>query len=262
SKRDSSDRRSSAIRGGDRKRRRQLCRLCAGSSGMRGHGCEDPGNRARNSAGDPVSSRRPSCRRAAHPGAEQPSGVRGSPRVAHLSPEAIQVAIQLYDLAGAEDDRRFSPYCWRTKMSLKHKGLDFESIPWRYTEKEAIAFTGSTTVPVIVDGKRAVYDSFEIAVYLDEAYPSRPGLFEGTESRALGFFMHHWAFQALHPPLLRAIVMDLFKQLHEKDRAYFRESRGKRLGARLEDIAADQKKWLADFRGALEPLRPALVQSP
>jgi glutathione S-transferase len=147
-------------------------------------------------------------------------------------------------------------------MSLKHKGLDFESLPWRYTEKEAIAFTGSTTVPVIVDGKRAVYDSFEIAVYLDEAYPSRPGLFEGTESRALGFFMHHWAFQALHPPLLRAIVMDLFKQLHEKDQAYFRESREKRLGARLEDIAADQKKWLADFRGALEPLRPALVQSP
>jgi glutathione S-transferase len=147
-------------------------------------------------------------------------------------------------------------------MSLKHKGLDFESLPWRYTEKEAIAFTGSTTVPVIVDGKRAVYDSFEIAVYLDEAYPSRPGLFEGTESRALGFFMHHWAFQALHPPLLRAIVMDLFKQLHEKDRTYFRESREKRLGARLEDIAADQKKWLADFRGALEPLRPALVQSP
>ena len=172
------------------------------------------------------------------------------------------MAIQLYDLAGAEDDRRFSPYCWRTKMSLKHKGLDFESLPWRYTEKEAIAFTGSTTVPVIVDGKRAVYDSFEIAVYLDEAYPSRPGLFEGTESRALGFFMHHWAFQTLHPPLLRAIVMDLFKQLHEKDRAYFRESREKRLGARLEDIAADQKKWLADFRGALEPLRPALVQSP
>jgi len=172
------------------------------------------------------------------------------------------VAIQLYDLAGAEDDRRFSPYCWRTKMSLKHKGLDFESLPWRFTEKEAIAFTGSTTVPVIVDGKRAVYDSFEIAVYLDEAYPSRPGLFEGTESRALGFFMHHWAVRALHPPLLRTIIMDLFKQLHEKDKAYFRESREKRLGARLEELAADQKKWLAEFRGALEPLRPALVHNP
>jgi glutathione S-transferase len=172
------------------------------------------------------------------------------------------MAIQLYDLAGAEDDRRFSPYCWRTKMALKHKGLEFETTPWRFTEKDRIAFTGSTTVPVIVDGKRAVYDSFEIAVYLDEAYPSRPGLFEGTESRALSFFLNHWAVRTLHPPLLRVILMDLYGQLHEKDKAYFRESREKRLGARLEDVAAEQKKWLADFRGALEPLRPGLVQSP
>lgn len=172
------------------------------------------------------------------------------------------MAIQLYDLAGAEDDRRFSPYCWRVKMALKHKGLDFEAIPWRFTEKERIAFTGSTTVPVIVDGSRAVYDSFEIAVYLDEAYPSRPGLFEGTESRALSLFMCHWAFRSLHPPLLRAMLMDLYKHLHEKDRAYFRESREKRLGARLEEAGADPKKWLAEFRGALEPLRPVLVLNP
>jgi len=172
------------------------------------------------------------------------------------------VTIQLYDLAAADDDRRFSPYCWRTKMALKHKGLDFETLPWRFTEKERIQFTGSTTVPVIVDGNRAVYDSFEIAVYLDEAYPSRPGLFEGTESRSLSLFMHHWAVRSLHAPLLRAIVLDLHRHLHEKDKAYFRESREKRLGARLEDVGAEPKKWLAEFRGALEPLRPALVQSP
>ena len=41
--------------------------------------------------------------------------------------------IKLYDLAAAEDDRRFSPYCWRTKMALKHKGLEFETVPWRFT---------------------------------------------------------------------------------------------------------------------------------
>jgi len=172
------------------------------------------------------------------------------------------VAIQLYDLAAAEDDRRFSPYCWRTKMALKHKGLEFEPLPWRFTEKDRIEFTGSTTVPVIVDGNRAVYDSFEIAVYLDEAYPNRPGLFEGTESRALSLFLHHWALRSLHPPLLRAILLDLYRHLHEKDKAYFRESREKRLGGRLEDIGAEPKKWLAEFRGALEPLRPALVHNP
>lgn len=173
----------------------------------------------------------------------------------------LGMAIQLYDLAGAEDDRRFSPYCWRVKMALMHKGLAFDAIPWRYTEKDTIEFTGSTTVPVIVDGKRAIYDSWEIAVYLDEAYPSRPGLFEGTESRSLSLFFHNWAVRALHPPLLRAILMDIYGHLHEKDRAYFRESREKRLGGRLEDVAADPNKGLADFRGALEPLRPVLVQN-
>ena len=168
--------------------------------------------------------------------------------------------IQLWELKG-RDGRRYSAYSWRTKMALKHKGLEFETLPWRFTEKERIEFTGSTTVPVIVDGKRAVYDSFEIAVYLDEAYPSRPGLFEGTESRALSLFMHHWAVRSLHAPLLRAILLDLHRHLHEKDKAYFRESREKRLGGRLEDVGAEPKKWLAEFRGALEPLRPALVQN-
>ena len=171
------------------------------------------------------------------------------------------MAIQLYDLAGAEDDRRFSPYCWRTKMALKHKGLAFETIPWRFTEKDKIAFTGSSTVPVILDGNRAVYDSWEIAVYLDEAYPQRPGLFEGSESRALALFFHHWTFRTLHAPLLRVVLLDLFNSVHEKDRAYFRESREKRLGAPLEQAGGDPKRGLADFRGALEPLRPVLVEN-
>ncbi len=33
------------------------------------------------------------------------------------------MAITMYDLAGADPNRRFSPFCWRTKMALAHKGL-------------------------------------------------------------------------------------------------------------------------------------------
>ena len=146
-------------------------------------------------------------------------------------------------------------------MALKHKGLSFETIPWRFTEKDVIAFSGSKTVPVLVDGGRAVYDSWAIAVYLEEAYPSRPALFEGGEGEALSLFFSHWTVRAVQAPLLRAIVMDIYGHLHPKDQAYFRESREKRLGTRLEDAAAEQKKWLAEVRGALEPLRPALVQN-
>ncbi|MDE1903950.1 MAG: glutathione S-transferase N-terminal domain-containing protein, partial [Alphaproteobacteria bacterium] len=39
--------------------------------------------------------------------------------------------LKLFDLAGADDDRRFSPYCWRVKLALAHKGLPVETVPWR-----------------------------------------------------------------------------------------------------------------------------------
>src|SRR3954468_20494448 len=138
------------------------------------------------------------------------------------------MAITLYDLAGAEDDRRFSPYCWRTKMALKHKGLEFEARPWRFTEKDAIAFANAKTVPVIQDGGTAVADSWNIAVYLDEAYPQRPGLMDGIEGRSLTGFFNQWVFRAPQPALFKVIVLDIFERIHDKDKAYFRESREKR----------------------------------
>ena len=169
--------------------------------------------------------------------------------------------IKLYDLAAAEDDRRFSPYCWRTKMALKHKGLDFETVPWRFTDKEAIAFSGQGLVPVLVDGGAAVHDSWRIALYLDEAYPQRPALFEGSQSRALSGFVAQWAFRVLHPAIFRVVILDLFARIHDKDKAYFRESREKRFGMTLEEFGSDPKKRLADLRGALDPMRPVLVEN-
>ena len=87
---------------------------------------------------------------------------------------AAMHAIRLWELAGAEDGRVFSPYCWRTRMALAHKGLAVESVPWRFTEKDAIAFSGQDRVPVMMDGDREVHDSWAIALYLDETYPRRP----------------------------------------------------------------------------------------
>jgi glutathione S-transferase len=171
------------------------------------------------------------------------------------------MAIKLYDLAGAEDDRRFSPYCWRVKMALVHKGLAFETLAWRFTEKDAIAFSGATTVPVLVDGNHTVSDSWKIAAYLEQAYPSRPALFGDSDSQALTYFFSHWTVRTLHPLVLRAIVLDIYRQLHEKDKAYWRTSREKRFGMPLEQYGADPAKAVAELRAALEPLRPALAEN-
>ena len=51
--------------------------------------------------------------------------------------------LKLFELVGTDEARPFSPFCWRTRMALAHKGLDHGSIPWRFTEKDAIAPHGS-----------------------------------------------------------------------------------------------------------------------
>ena len=73
------------------------------------------------------------------------------------------MAIVMHDLAGADPALRFSPYCWRTRMALAHKGLAVETIPWRFTDKAALAFSGQERVPVIRDGDTVVSDSWTIA---------------------------------------------------------------------------------------------------
>ena len=96
----------------------------------------------------------------------------------------------LYDLAGADPALRFSPFCWRIRMALAHKDLEFETIPWRFTEKDRIAFSGQGLVPVLVDGDRTLHDSWAIAEYLEAAYPHRPSLFGGPEAQAVTRFVN------------------------------------------------------------------------
>ena len=95
------------------------------------------------------------------------------------------MGMQLYDLAGAESERRFSPYCWRIKLALMHKGLPFDTIPWRFIEEKAIAFSGQGRVPVLIDGDQVVLDSWTIANYLEDRHPDRPSLFRGVAAAQL-----------------------------------------------------------------------------
>ncbi|WP_431270512.1 glutathione S-transferase family protein [Dankookia sp. P2] len=164
----------------------------------------------------------------------------------------------LYDLAGADPALRFSPFCWRTRMALAHKDLDVETIPWRLTEKDRIAFSGQGLVPVLVDGARSLHDSWAIAEYLEDAYPHRPSLFGGPEAQALTRFVNGWTDSILHPWIARMVVRDLLDCLRSEDAGYFRESREKRFGMTLEAFVALRAEQLTDFRKALQPVRLAL----
>jgi glutathione S-transferase len=165
------------------------------------------------------------------------------------------MAITLYDLAGAEAERRFSPYCWRTRMALAHKGLPFETVPWRFTEKEKIAFSGQGRVPVIRDGERVVADSGAIADYLEERYPERPSLYGGAGGRALTQFVANWTETVLHAGIIGFVVLDIWHHVAPQDRDYFRASREERFGRSLEDVVRDRAARLPAFRASLAPLR-------
>jgi glutathione S-transferase len=167
------------------------------------------------------------------------------------------MSIVMHDLAGADPALRFSPYCWRTRFALAHKGLPVETVPWRFTDKAAIAFSGQERVPVIRDDDTVVADSWAIAEYLEERYPT-PTLFGGATGRAHARFINAWADSVLLGGLARLIVRDILDVVDPKDRDYFRQSREARFGMTLEAVQDGREQRVAAFRETLLPLRLVL----
>ena len=171
------------------------------------------------------------------------------------------MTIQLYDLATADPELRFSPYCWRIKMALAHKGLAWEEIPWHFTEKDRLPNPNAGTVPVLVDNGKAVSDSWKIAEYLDERYPQRP-LFACGEARSEALLIKFWIERTVQPFITRMGIGDFLSALHEKDKAYFRQTREKRFGMPIEQYMQTRDQARDGFRSALEPLRAMLAEQP
>lgn len=168
----------------------------------------------------------------------------------------------LYELCAADERRLFSPHCWKARMALAHKGLRFESRPVPFTRINTIGNGFSPTVPVLDDGGRLVRDSFEIAVYLEGAYPEAPSLFGGEGGVAMAKFVESWALSQIHLTLFPLIVKDIHDVLDPADKAYFRESREKRIGSTLEAAHATREARLDTFRQSLTPLRHMLKSQP
>lgn len=165
------------------------------------------------------------------------------------------MAITMYDLAGVEADRRFSPFCWRARMALAHKALEVETVPWRFTEKDKLPTPNDGRVPVIIDGGKVVHDSSAIADYLEERYADRPSLFPGASARPLTKFVQNWTETVLQVGLIRLVLLDIYKHIGPTDQAYFRQSRESRFGTTLEEVVEDREVRLPAFRASLDPLR-------
>ena len=144
-------------------------------------------------------------------------------------------------------------------MALAHKDVPFRTTPWRFTDKQALAFSGQGRVPVIKDGTKVVADSWTIASYLEERYDDRPSLFGGEMGHAHTRFINAWGDGVMMPGIARLIIRDVLDVLDPKDRAYFRKSREERFGMKLEQVQAGREERLPAFRALLQPVRAVLT---
>jgi len=170
--------------------------------------------------------------------------------------------LKLFELVGTDEARPFSPFCWRTRMALAHKGLSAESIPWCFTEKDAIAPHKSEKVPVLIDDETSIADSWAIANYLEDNYPDRPSLFGGEGGRAIGRMLNWWGDVTVIGGMFPRIVADIPGHLKPVDAAYFRKTREARFGKPLEEVVAERDKSVEGFRKSLDPMRLTLKTQP
>jgi len=171
------------------------------------------------------------------------------------------MTMTLYDLACEDTRVRFSPYCWKVRMALAHKGLSAELLPWHYGEKDRIKASGQGAVPVLEHKGQMLADSWAIVNYLEQTYPQTPIVF-GNHTASLAQFVNRWADSLLLHAIGRLIATDIFANLPPQDRAYYRETREKRWGTSLENFTSDRDTTVHDLRRQLAPLRETLRLQP
>ncbi|HUD52150.1 glutathione S-transferase family protein [Parvibaculum sp.] len=171
------------------------------------------------------------------------------------------MSIRLHELVTG-DNRALSPYVWRIKYALSHKGLAYETAPAGFTEIPKLCGGKFRTVPIIEDGDTTVCDSWVIADYLDKTYPARP-VFSSPQERAMVKFFDAWFGLEVVNRMFAICVLDIHNHARPEDRAYFRESREKRIGGKtLEQFVDGREQRLPELRHALRPMRAALAQTP
>jgi glutathione S-transferase len=172
------------------------------------------------------------------------------------------MAFTFYERVGFEG-RRPSPFSWRIRYALAHKGIDFDVHPVRFADVETVSrLSGQHLTPIIDDNGRVTHETWDIASYLEERFPDRPSLFGGAEGKGMARLINAWSDTQLAPPLRRVIYADFPAVLDPDDRAYFRTTRERDLGMTLEEACAEPAIKLAAFQAACVPVERTLASQP
>jgi glutathione S-transferase len=161
------------------------------------------------------------------------------------------------------DGRRISPFSWRIRYAFAHKGLTPDIRPTRFVDVERVRrLSGQDLVPVLEDGPSVIHDSWAIACHLEKQYAARPSLFGGEQEQARARLINHWCDCELMPPLRHLTCVAFLACVDPVDRAYFRASRQKQFGARLEEVVSQSTRFHHAFLTGLELFLQILRHQP
>ena len=173
------------------------------------------------------------------------------------------MAITFYDLVD-KDGRRYSPYGWRVRMALAHKGLDATVELCWHSDKEKLSFSGQHLVPVLRDGERAREQ------LLGHRLLSRRGLSGSPDAdgwragaRPSRKFLNSWMDRSSAGRWCgRSISTSCSHCTRGADALEFRRRREERNGATLEALHANRAKDFDEVNRAMLPLNELLRQQP
>lgn len=164
--------------------------------------------------------------------------------------------LELYDLCG-KDNIRFSPPCWTVKLCLLHKQISFKTVPVGLSEKNKIAFSNQSLLPILKDTNIFVCDSWQIINWLEENYKEKP-LFINTSSHMFSTFLFHWSSKQLLPELFKIIANDIPNILEGDDLKYYIKTREEYIKAPLSTLKPLVASTTIKFRKMINPVRKIL----
>ncbi|HET7882939.1 MAG TPA: glutathione S-transferase N-terminal domain-containing protein [Acetobacteraceae bacterium] len=170
------------------------------------------------------------------------------------------MALIFHERVGLEG-RRISPFSWRIRYALAHKGLQPTVVPTRFADVDRIrTLSGQHFVPIIEHDETVVHDSWSIACYLEDRFPDAPSLFGGGVGCGATRLINIWSDTVLGVAIRPQIYADFIRVIAPEDREYFRSSRETLLGMSLEQFSADRDVGLHALLMTCMPLERTLSE--
>ncbi|KAJ3553872.1 hypothetical protein NM688_g3391 [Phlebia brevispora] len=163
--------------------------------------------------------------------------------------------IILYDIPGnAPECKAWSPNTWKVRLALHYKGLPMKTQWVEYPDIEALyrklGLQALETkdngdpyycLPIIHDPSTntTISESFVIVQYLEKTYPNTPTLLPPGTLAFHAAFLSDWMVE-LQYPTFRIACSAVWKRLNTRSQRYYRTTREKDLGVKLEEVSSEE----------------------